>query len=202
MSAELAPLTRDAARALTEEVKADAAALWSKLLQLYEGEAHLALGYSSWGEYYETEFGQSGRRGYQLLEAARVVARIAPVNNCSTPPPNEGVVRELAPVFREDPEQVEEVWAEVVEEHGPTPTAAQVREVVEDRAESFGVRKLNQQTRLLRSVAERMALIDMTLGEIDLDAARQATTEEERNQWVQQLRKSRTGLSRLIAAME
>ena len=39
------------------------------MLELYEGQAHLVLGYSSWGEYYEAEFGQSGRTGYRLLEA-------------------------------------------------------------------------------------------------------------------------------------
>lgn len=118
------------ARDLTNEVKADAAALWSKLLRLYEGEAHIALGYSSWGEYYEEEFGESGRRGYQLLEAARVINAIEPLNNCSTPL-TEAVARELAPVLREDPAKVEEVWGEVVHTHGPTPTAAQTREVVD-----------------------------------------------------------------------
>jgi hypothetical protein len=50
---------RSLARALTDEVTQDAAALWAKLLRLYEGEAHIALGYSSWGAYYEKEFQSS-----------------------------------------------------------------------------------------------------------------------------------------------
>jgi hypothetical protein len=77
------PLTMHAARLLTDEVKADTAALWAKLLRLYDGDAHTALGFSSWGEYYAAEFNESGRRGYQLLDAARVVAVLEPVNNCS-----------------------------------------------------------------------------------------------------------------------
>lgn len=36
---------------LTDEVKADAQRLWAKLLQLYEGRAHIALGYTLWSDY-------------------------------------------------------------------------------------------------------------------------------------------------------
>lgn len=114
------------ARSLTDEVKNDAAALWAKLLALYEGGAHTALGYSSWGAYYEAEFGESGTHGYRLLDSARVVDAIGS-------PMGERVARELAPVLREAPERVAEVWADVVAEHGPSPTAVQVREHVEPR---------------------------------------------------------------------
>lgn len=120
-------LTADAARALTEEVKADAAALWAKLLTLYEGGAHTALGYSSWGAYYEAEFGQSANYGYRLLASARVIEQLP---NGNSTPPSEAVARELVPVLREQPERVAEVWSEVVEEHGPSPTAANVRSLV------------------------------------------------------------------------
>jgi hypothetical protein len=148
-------LTSEAARVLTEEVKADAAALWAKLLELYEGGAHKALGYSSWGAYYEAEFGQSKQQGHRILDAARVVAQLGqspigdtlPSRRSAGPSkwssalgqspmgdslPSERVARELVPVLRDDPERVEEVWAEVVEEHGPTPTAKQTREVRAD----------------------------------------------------------------------
>lgn len=127
------------ARGLTDEVKADAAALWAKLLDLYEGGAHLALGYASWGIYYEAEFGGSKSAAYRILDAARVVPQLgtAPV------PRSESVARELAPL-RAEPEQMREAWSEAVEQHGPEPTAAQVREIVRrpevvdaDPAESF-----------------------------------------------------------------
>lgn len=126
-------LSLEEARDLTEEVKADAAALWSKLLSLYEGEAHLALGYSSWGEYYEEEFGGSASRGKHLLAAARVVRVLEESGSNLNPPGTDSVARELSPVLREAPEQVEEVWGEVVELHGPAPTAKQVREVVDEK---------------------------------------------------------------------
>jgi hypothetical protein len=127
----IAPLSLEQARDLTDEVKADAAALWSKLLTLYEGKAHEALGYTSWADYYTEEFGESKSHGYRLLEAARV-DRALTDSPMGERPASERVAREMAPVLKDEgPEAVEEVWGEVVEEHGPAPTAAQVREVVE-----------------------------------------------------------------------
>lgn len=127
-------LSLEAARNLTDEVKADAAALWAKLLTLYEGEAHVALGYSSWAEYYEEEFGESKSRGYQLLEAARVDRALADSTMVERPV-TERVARELTPVLKDEgPEAVEEIWGDVVEEHGPAPTATQVRETVAARS--------------------------------------------------------------------
>jgi hypothetical protein len=139
------------ARRLTDEVKRDVEALWGKLLELYDGGAHTALGYSSWGAYFEVEFRQSGRRGYQLLDAGRVLAnvptsesrdtgqRLESVNHGSTAPPNERQARELAPLL-EKPEQLRETWAEVRGFHS-NPTAADVHEAVE--------RKLAPKSRVL-----------------------------------------------------
>jgi hypothetical protein len=123
--------TSHTARALTDEVKADAAALWSKLLQLYKGGAHTALGYSSWGAYYEAEFGKSGNYGYRLLKSAEVLDRL-PMGNS---PPSERQARELTPLL-DEPEQLREAWSEAIEQHGPQPTAAQVRETVQKGAGS------------------------------------------------------------------
>jgi hypothetical protein len=74
-------LSRIDARRLTDEVKADAQRLWAKLLHLYEGGAHTALGYSSWAEYCEQEFHMSNGRAYQLLQAVRVVHQLPMLNN-------------------------------------------------------------------------------------------------------------------------
>lgn len=123
-------LTIGAARLLTDEVKADAAELWAKLLTLYEGEAHLALGYSSWGAYYEAEFGQSRGHGYMLLRTAEVREIAASVPG-HTGPGSVKVARELAPL-RSEPERLREAWSDAVERHGDQPTAEQVREVVRD----------------------------------------------------------------------
>lgn len=129
-SIDAASLSEHEARELTEEVKADAIALWTKLLKLYEGQAHLALGYSSWAEYYAAEFGQTKSHGYRLLEAARVDRALSDSPNGERPV-TESVARELTPVLKnEGSEKVEEVWDKVVDEHGPAPTAQQVRDVV------------------------------------------------------------------------
>lgn len=190
-------MTEAAARTLTDEVKADAAALWTKLLRLYEGEAHTALGYSSWGTYYEAEFGQSGAYGYRLLDSARVIDALP--NGHS--PIGESVARELAPVLREDPDQVEEVWAEIVTEHGPTPTAAQVREVVEERKDlPAGARAVAAQVRAVAHLVKHARFITEAEHLLDLDAIH-AVSSEEKDEWQSQLRAARTVLSRVIGAL-
>jgi hypothetical protein len=65
------------ARRLTDEVKADAQRLWAKLLRLYEGGAHIALGYTSWATYCEHEFRLGKAYAYRLLQAAHVVDQLA-----------------------------------------------------------------------------------------------------------------------------
>lgn len=66
----------DEARALTDEVREDAVALWMKLLRLYEGRAHEALGYGNWADYYRAEFGKGKAHAYRLLSAARVYQEV------------------------------------------------------------------------------------------------------------------------------
>jgi hypothetical protein len=150
--AKSGPLSPQDARKLTNEVKADASALWTKLLRLYEGQAHVALGYQSWGSYFKHEFGQTGTRGYQLLEAARVAS--------IQPGLNERQARELAPVLREDPERVPEVYSNVVQWHGPEPTAEQVREVVRTtptrRKRASRIKRLEGSPSWARSVTTRL----------------------------------------------
>jgi hypothetical protein len=126
MSAEIVPtFSTDDARRLTDEVKADAAALWAKLLALYEGGAHTALGYSSWAAYCAAEFDMGKSHAYRMLDAARVVDAVPQLGNGA-----ESVARELAPVLRtEGPEAATEVWERTVAEYGE-PTAAEAREAV------------------------------------------------------------------------
>lgn len=127
-------LSRDEARELTDEVRSDAEALWLKLLRLYNGAAHLALGYRSWGDYFEAEFGQSPSRGKQLLRAARVVDALQGTMVPSQMPSSERQARELVPLLK-DEAQLVEAWREVKEKHGDTATAVDVKRVVENRIE-------------------------------------------------------------------
>lgn len=120
------PLSADEARNLTEEVKSDAQALWRKLLILYEGGAHKALGYSSWADYFEAEFGQGSSQAYRVLEAGRV-ARAIEGHSPTGEYLSERYARELAPLAKEDPVAAGELWAELVEEHGENLTAEKVQ---------------------------------------------------------------------------
>lgn len=134
LESEISTMSSTEARSLTEEVKADAEALWAKCLRLYEGGAHLALGYKSWGAYWQAEFGGGKSRGYQLLEAARVVEAL-PDSTIVERRPNEAQARELAPL-KDSPEQM----AEVLEEASANgkPTAEKVKTAVVQRIEAKG----------------------------------------------------------------
>src|SRR2546429_7728907 len=62
---------------LTDEVKRDAEALWTKLLALYNGGAQLALGYTSWGDYFRDEFGgRSEEHTSELQSRLHLVCRL------------------------------------------------------------------------------------------------------------------------------
>lgn len=75
-------LTAEEARTLTEQARGLAADLWRVMRRLYEGGAHLALGYSNWGDYFEEQLrlpGEGGGRShaYKLLRAAQVEAEVS-----------------------------------------------------------------------------------------------------------------------------
>ncbi len=136
----LVRLNETQARTLTEEIKGRAEELWGRLLEAYEGGAHLALGYSSWGEYFEAEFGGSSRHGYRLLDARRVVEAIEGASDqlVTDQMPTEAQARELSPLVKEDPEEAAELWGDVVEEArqtGKSVTAEMVRAWVQERKE-------------------------------------------------------------------
>lgn len=124
----ISTLSHDEARSLTDEVKNDAERLWRKLVELYEGGAHLALGYAAWGSYFEAEFGQSKSHGYRMLEAARV-ASILP-HSPKGERPTERQARELAPLLG-DADQLRDAWQEA--NTNGNATAATVREAVARR---------------------------------------------------------------------
>jgi hypothetical protein len=126
-----APLSAGEARALTDEVKADAAALWRKLLRLYEGAAHTALGYASWADYCRAEFDMGRSRAYQLLDAGRVVAVIED-QSTMVDSLNERQARELASLL-DDPERLRELVQAVVDEDGNLPTAEWLHVAVAER---------------------------------------------------------------------
>ena len=127
----------DEARNLTDRIKVRSEELWHLLLEAYEGGAHTALGYSSWGAYFEDEFGGSSRHGYRLLDAGRVAKAIESSDRAVTHRiPTEFEARELAPIAKQDPEEAAELWGDVIEEArqtGQDVTAEKVRAKVEEQ---------------------------------------------------------------------
>lgn len=82
-------------------------------------------------DYCRERWNLSRKRAYDLTAAAEVTAEMSPTGDTPVPS-SERVARELAPL-KSDPERVREAWSEAVEQHGTKPTAAQVREVVEQK---------------------------------------------------------------------
>jgi hypothetical protein len=123
---------------LTDSIKADTEAIWLRLLDAYERGAHTALGYDSWADYMQAEFGTSETHAHRLLDAGRVARAIEAHSPMGERPVSERVARELAPVLRAKGEEaVVEAWSEVVKEHGPEPTAEETRAVVNPRGKKL-----------------------------------------------------------------
>lgn len=122
---ESSMLSRDEARSLTDEVKRDGERLWRKLVELYEGLAHEALGYRSWASYCEEEFGFKQAQAYRLLHAGQAASIIGSGNGRL---PNVEQAQELRPL-RAEPEKLRDAWAEASADGAPT--ALKVREAVQ-----------------------------------------------------------------------
>lgn len=120
-------LTPSAARLLTDQVRDAADNLLDRVLALYEGAAHTALGYTSWGAYWTAEFGQHRSRGYQLLKAARAVGEL-PQSTTVDSPPNERQMRELVRV----PEAKRADVMQAAAQSG-RPTASEIRKAARPR---------------------------------------------------------------------
>lgn len=96
------------------------------LLEVRDGRLYRAE-HGTFEDYCRERWGMSRQRAGQLIDASEVVGVMTTI--VDTPAPrNEAVARELAPL-RTDPPRLREAWTQAVEEHGPEPTAAQVREV-------------------------------------------------------------------------
>ena len=109
-------------RGLATFVEVGEALLEIRDSRLYRAE------HATFEDYCRARWGISRPRAYELMHASEVVGAVSA--NADTPtPPNEAVARELAPL-RDDPEKLREAWQDAVEEHGPAPTAKQVRQHV------------------------------------------------------------------------
>jgi hypothetical protein len=121
-------MTANEARALTDQIKYDAEALWDKIAAAYTGRAWAALGYESWDVYCIKEFGDMRLRLLReeraemvcsLRQAGLSIRAIASGVGIS----DQTVQRDLAAGVVNhytSPEEPDVVDAELVDE--PTPT--------------------------------------------------------------------------------
>lgn len=84
-----------------------------------------------------------GRWGWGRNYVNKQIAAAETADALGTTVPTERVARELT-ALRDEPDQLRETWAEVVELHGDKPTAAQVREVVDDKRNGMAVHYSSQ----------------------------------------------------------
>ncbi len=107
-------MTADEARQCANEIKAGINDVGKRLLQLYEGEGWKVLGYDTWRECAQIEFGFKKTHVYQLLEFAEVTRNIefsAIAENLMLPQ-TESVAR---PLTRLEPEEQPIVWQRAVD---------------------------------------------------------------------------------------
>jgi DNA N-6-adenine-methyltransferase (Dam) len=169
------PLGGAEARRLTDEVKRDAQPLWTKVMRLWLGQAHIALGYGSWGAYMDAEFSVSSSHAYRLLDAARVEAALrAHSPNGERLPTREAHARELAPLLREQgKEALLEVWRELLDEFGEAVTAAKIKSIVGERLRRERVWSVMTSSESVEWYTPPlyMKAVRKVLGRIDLDPA-------------------------------
>lgn len=161
-------LSQGEARRLTDEARRDAQALWRKLLDLYEGGAHEALGFSSWAAYCKAEFDIRKSHAYRVLDAARV-ARVFPHGGMT-----ERQARELAPLLDAEDDLVEICREEFERCAGKPPTAARLKVAVEKRLR--GERTMREPT------ARRRDGLDALQAEVIRNLARRPLSREARRE--------------------
>lgn len=91
---QVAKLSRDDARKLTEEIQRTSVRLWLLVTEAHDRKAHLALGYETWADYVKAELNMSESRSYQFLDTGHVMKALASagVDIEKTPPPPTRVV--------------------------------------------------------------------------------------------------------------
>lgn len=101
---------------------------------------------------------------YRMIDAAEVVKAVSPIGDID-PPSSEAVVRELVPI-RRDPEQMREVWTRTVREHGPKPTARQVRVTVADLGTRREERQADERYERIKQDKLVITLIGLAVGRV------------------------------------
>lgn len=121
-------------------------------------------GYSKFDDYCRERWGWSRQHGYRLMDAAAVAALVSPMGDT----PNERQVRELMPL-KDAPEAVREVMAEANDRTNGQPTAAVIREIVQDRVRPEMKVHYSSDEVDWHTPPEVLSAVADVLGTIDLD---------------------------------
>lgn len=97
------------------------------LAELKERRGYLELGFRSFGDYCQA-LGLHRSYAYRLMDSARVATLLSPIGDTPT---HEAQARELAPLLKEGPAEVQAAWQRAREVSQGVPTAETVREVVQ-----------------------------------------------------------------------
>ena len=102
------------------------------LAELKESRGYIELGYRSFADYCSA-LGLGRAHAYRLIDAAQVSAVLSPIGD---KPAHEAQARELAPLLKAGPSEVQAAWMKAREVSGGTPTAETVRAVVKEHQRS------------------------------------------------------------------
>ena len=159
---ELMVMVASEAREITNRIKSNLTSARVLLLEMYERKGWEALGYESWREYGQVEFGYSESRIYQLMDAAKVERNISTMVEKPIPE------RQLRPLTKLQPDEQIEVYQEALDTApGGKITAAHVQQVVNLRTADvirIQARSNNEwytPARYIHSAREVMGSIDL-----------------------------------------
>ena len=175
-------------------------------------------GYDTFETYLADRWGLKHQRAYQLIAGAAVSTI---VDKAGLPAPvNEAQARELVPLLNDDPEGLEEAWAEVIDRHGPKPTAAQVRDHVrgdhdpekplsaepgasaERRRRTTAEMCLETLGNVVASVYRWKTTLDPHWTEVTLDPALTVASDDQLERWTKELAEARASVGRVQRMIE
>lgn len=132
-------MTADEARQCADAIRSNLGNLRRLVLDLYNRQGYIALGYSSWRECVTTEFQFSQGQLYRLLVAAQTEQNISPIGEIGII--REGHLRELVGL---EPEQQREVWQRAID---TAPSGRITAAHVAETARAFDYKRDNKSSR-------------------------------------------------------